>query len=238
RARPRPRPARQPDRQHPGRAAPRRDRRAQPPRRRAAGPATADRPRPRSQRGGRRLRARRLARPGRRRRRVRDRRGRTAAERPRPRRPGGPSRTRRTAARPRRPRSRLPDRTRSPQLRRRTIMGYSLPLRTRAVALASAGALAAAGALAGLTATPAHAQQVPEYEYFVAPTGDDDGPGTADRPLGSLEEAQQRARQAAAAGDGDVAGNLMDGVFRPDSPLRFEAADAGRHRHPVLRRAA
>lgn len=117
-------------------------------------------------------------------------------------------------------------------------MGYSLPLRTRAVALASAGALAAAGAFTGLTATPAHAQQALEYEYFVAPTGDDDGPGTADRPLGSLEEAQQRARQAAAAGDGDVAVNLMDGVFRLDSPLRFEAADSGRNGHTVIWRAA
>ncbi|GAB4000583.1 hypothetical protein GCM10029992_32950 [Glycomyces albus] len=39
-----------------------------------------------------------------------------------------------------------------------------------------------------------------EHQYFVAPGGDDGGPGTVDRPLGSLEEAQVRARRAAAAG--------------------------------------
>ncbi|WP_199034836.1 hypothetical protein [Glycomyces salinus] len=77
-----------------------------------------------------------------------------------------------------------------------------------------------------------------EHEFFVAPDGDDGGPGSIDRPLGSLGEAQVRARRAAAAGDGDVAVNLLDGTFRLDSPLRFDAADSGRGGHTVTWRAA
>ncbi|GAB3654350.1 lectin [Glycomyces tarimensis] len=117
-------------------------------------------------------------------------------------------------------------------------MRYSPPLRTRAAALAAIGVLAATGAFVGLAVAPAQAQEAPAYEFFVAPNGDDGGPGTVDEPLGSLEEAQQRARRAAAAGDGDVAVTLLDGTFRLDSPLRFEAADSGRNGYTVTWRAA
>ncbi|GAB4000585.1 RICIN domain-containing protein [Glycomyces albus] len=53
-----------------------------------------------------------------------------------------------------------------------------------------------------------------------------------------MEEAQERARQSAAAGDGDVAVNLLDGTYRLDSPLRFDAADSGRNGFTTTWRAA
>ncbi|WP_084546651.1 RICIN domain-containing protein [Glycomyces arizonensis] len=116
-------------------------------------------------------------------------------------------------------------------------MRHSPPKYGRAPALAAVGLLAAAGSLVGLGAAPAYAQAA-EYTLFVAPGGDDDGPGTVEQPLETLEEAQERARQAAASGDGDVEVNLLDGTFRLDSPLRFDEADSGRGGHTVTWRAA
>ncbi|MEU8383298.1 NEW3 domain-containing protein [Streptosporangium sp. NPDC048865] len=76
----------------------------------------------------------------------------------------------------------------------------------------------------------------------VAPTGagnaDDGGPGSADRPLATLEEARRRARDAAAGGDRDVTVLLLDGTYRLSSPLRLGAADSGRNGHTVTWRAA
>ncbi|MFF3438802.1 NEW3 domain-containing protein [Streptosporangium sp. NPDC002721] len=76
----------------------------------------------------------------------------------------------------------------------------------------------------------------------VAPTGagnaDDEGPGSADRPLATLEEARRRARDVAAEGDRDVTVLLLDGTYRLASPLRLGAADSGRGGHTVTWRAA
>ncbi|WP_026930766.1 RICIN domain-containing protein [Glycomyces tenuis] len=116
-------------------------------------------------------------------------------------------------------------------------MRHSPPSRVRAAALAAAGLLAATGSFVGLAADPVYAQAA-EYTFFVAPNGDDSGPGTVDQPLETLEEAQERARAAAANGDGDVEVNLLDGTFRLGSPLRFDAADSGREGHTVTWRAA
>ncbi|MCD0443150.1 RICIN domain-containing protein [Glycomyces sp. A-F 0318] len=108
--------------------------------------------------------------------------------------------------------------------------------RLRAPALAAALLLAVTGALAGPGASPAHAQT--EHDLYVSPAGDDGGSGTAGRPLRTLTEAQTRARQAAAAGDGDVTVTLLDGTYRLSGPLRFTAADSGRNGHTVTWRAA
>ncbi|WP_248963858.1 NEW3 domain-containing protein [Sphaerisporangium perillae] len=76
----------------------------------------------------------------------------------------------------------------------------------------------------------------------VAPAGtknaDDNGPGSADRPLATLGEAQRRARAAAAEGKRDVTVELLDGTYRLTSPLRFDAADSGRNGHTVTWKAA
>jgi hypothetical protein len=79
-------------------------------------------------------------------------------------------------------------------------------------------------------------------EIFVAPTGaataDDEGPGTADRPLATLEEAQRRARDHVAPARTDITVVLLDGIHRLSSPLRFGAADSVRDGHTVTWAAA
>jgi hypothetical protein len=81
-----------------------------------------------------------------------------------------------------------------------------------------------------------------DHTLVVAPTGaetaDDSGPATTDQPLASLHEAQQRARDLAARGDGDVTVTLLDGTHRLSEPLRFDAADSGRDGHTVTWKAA
>ncbi|MDA1361045.1 RICIN domain-containing protein [Glycomyces luteolus] len=115
-------------------------------------------------------------------------------------------------------------------------MRNSPPRRLRPPALAAALLLAVAGALTGLGASPAQAQT--QHTIYVSPTGSDSGNGTAAQPLKSLTEAQRRAREAAAIGDADVTVNLLDGTFRPDAPLRFNASDSGRNGHTVTWQAA
>ncbi|WP_132615303.1 right-handed parallel beta-helix repeat-containing protein [Nonomuraea terrae] len=76
---------------------------------------------------------------------------------------------------------------------------------------------------------------------MVAPAGtenaDDKGPGSVGRPLATLEEAQRRAREAAAEGKHDVTVELLDGIYRLTAPLRFDAADSGRNGHMVTWKA-
>ncbi|AWS43439.1 hypothetical protein DKM19_20715 [Streptosporangium sp. 'caverna'] len=80
------------------------------------------------------------------------------------------------------------------------------------------------------------------HTIVVAPTGadkaDDKGPGSADRPLATLKEAQRRAREATAEANRDVTVLLLDGTYRLASPLRFDAADSGRNGHTVTWKAA
>lgn len=112
-------------------------------------------------------------------------------------------------------------------------------LRTSPAAAIAATALAA-GLLAAVPAPQAHAAA--GHTLVVAPAGaeraDDDGPGTFGRPLQTLAEAQQRARQLAARGDRNVTVTLLDGTYRLTAPLRFGAADSGRNGHTVAWRAA
>ncbi|MEO3755403.1 right-handed parallel beta-helix repeat-containing protein [Streptomyces sp. B6B3] len=104
-------------------------------------------------------------------------------------------------------------------------------------ASAAVAATLAAGLLAAaLPFSPAQAAPT-EHVLVVAPTGTahaaDDGPGTAEEPLRTLAEAQQRAQDLIARGDGDVSVKLMDGTYRLSEPLRFDADDSGRDGHTV-----
>jgi hypothetical protein len=114
------------------------------------------------------------------------------------------------------------------------------PLNRRTGLVAAAAAALAAGVLTAMPASQAEA--APEYTLTVAPTNaenaDDSGPATADQPLATLQEAQQRARDLAAQGDGDVTVTLLDGTHRLSEPLRFDAADSGRDGHTVTWQAA
>ncbi len=70
----------------------------------------------------------------------------------------------------------------------------------------------------------------------VSPTGNDDGPGTRERPFHSLERAQQAVRQANT--DHNVTVELADGIYRLTRPLIFTAQDGGQNYHHVTWTAA
>ncbi|MEO3807372.1 NEW3 domain-containing protein [Sphaerisporangium sp. B11E5] len=111
--------------------------------------------------------------------------------------------------------------------------------RRRTSAAVSAALLITTGVLIG-TLTP-QAQAAAGHTIVVAPAGtkhaDDHGPGNAGRPLATLQEAQRRARAAAAEGKHDVTVELLDGTYRLTAPLRFDAADSGRNGHTVTWKA-
>ncbi|MGP3915513.1 NEW3 domain-containing protein [Nonomuraea sp. 10N515B] len=116
-----------------------------------------------------------------------------------------------------------------------------LVLHRRTSAAASAALLIAAGLLVGPVPARAETTAPGNQTIVVAPPGttnaDDKGPGSAGRPLATLEEAQRRARQAAAEGNRDVTVELLDGTYRLTAPLRFGAADSGRNGHTVTWKA-
>ncbi len=110
----------------------------------------------------------------------------------------------------------------------------SSPHRLVGAAVVVAG-LVAAVAAAPLTAAP---REGPEHLY-VAPWGDDDWPGTADRPFATPEGAQQAVRERTAEMDADIVVNLRGGTYSLTDPLRFSAAegDGGTGGHDVVYQA-
>ncbi len=74
--------------------------------------------------------------------------------------------------------------------------------------------------------------------FFASPSGDDANPGSADRPVRSLERARDLARAALPAADGDVVVTLQGGVYRLGRPLLLDARDSGTNGHAVVYAAA
>ncbi|WP_326563720.1 right-handed parallel beta-helix repeat-containing protein [Micromonospora peucetia] len=70
-------------------------------------------------------------------------------------------------------------------------------------------------------------------EFYVALTGDDAWPGTAERPFATIT----RAREAARAADGDVVVNLRAGTHSLTAPFKLTGADSGRHGHRIVYQA-
>lgn len=83
-----------------------------------------------------------------------------------------------------------------------------------------------------LCATSAFAQ----VTVHVSPTGSDRNSGSADRPVKTLEKAQELVR--ARNGNDDVTVLLSDGSYRLTKPLVFRQADGGQNGHSVEWRAA
>ncbi|MET7466478.1 right-handed parallel beta-helix repeat-containing protein [Nonomuraea sp. NPDC005501] len=70
-------------------------------------------------------------------------------------------------------------------------------------------------------------------EIFVAPGGDDSGPGTRERPFATLD----KARLAARAATGQVLVQLRAGTYTLAEPLELTAADSGRDGDRVVYQA-
>ncbi|MGP3969423.1 right-handed parallel beta-helix repeat-containing protein [Streptomyces sp. 6N223] len=111
--------------------------------------------------------------------------------------------------------------------------------RARAVGagVAVAGLLAAGYAMT-VAAAP-HGEPDGATRLYVAPWGDDDWPGTAERPFATPAGAQREVRERTAGMDEDIVVSLRGGTYRLAEPLRFSAAegDGGTGGHRVVYQA-
>ena len=75
-------------------------------------------------------------------------------------------------------------------------------------------------------------------EFFVAPDGSDDNPGTREKPFATLEKARDTIRKLKAQGLlGPVGVRLLPGEYRVKSTFELTADDSGTDKAPVVYRA-
>ncbi|MER7847872.1 fibronectin type III domain-containing protein [Kitasatospora sp. NPDC096077] len=107
--------------------------------------------------------------------------------------------------------------------------------RTRSGLIALAAALATTGALLGGPGAAADdGQRARAQDVWVSPHGHDDAPGTAHRPVRTLDRARQLVRSRTAHLTADLTVHLGPGTFRLDHPLALDAADSGGNGHTVV----
>jgi hypothetical protein len=97
--------------------------------------------------------------------------------------------------------------------------------RVAGAAVALAGLLAA-GYAATVAAAPDGGRHGEATRLYVAPWGDDDWPGTAERPFATPAAAQRAVRELTAETDrmdADVVVSLRGGTYHLTEPLRFSA---------------
>lgn len=71
-------------------------------------------------------------------------------------------------------------------------------------------------------------------DFYVAPNGSDDNPGTADAPFATLAKARDAVRELVREGlDKDVTVLIRGGVYLLDEPLVFGPEDSGTEQHAI-----
>src|SRR5580658_9454966 len=71
-------------------------------------------------------------------------------------------------------------------------------------------------------------------DIFVSPSGDDSNPGTADKPIQSIEHARDLVRSLNQNMAADITVNLAPGVYRLGKPLALTPEDSGNNGHDVV----
>ena len=81
---------------------------------------------------------------------------------------------------------------------------------------------------------PAGGAEAVQGDFYVAPDGRDDNPGTADKPFATPARARDAVRLKIAAGlQGDVTVLIHGGTYFLDGPLAFGPEDSGTERHAI-----
>ncbi len=93
-------------------------------------------------------------------------------------------------------------------------------------------------AYAGLVAASTGAIRGRQMELYVSPQGKAGNPGTKNRPVRTLREAQHLVRHMNRHMTGDITVWIAAGNYRLSRPLRFTPADSGANGHTVIYRAA
>lgn len=80
---------------------------------------------------------------------------------------------------------------------------------------------------------------MPEIRFRVSPDGQDDWPGTVDRPFATPRAAQEAVRAVTAGMTGDIVVTFTSGVYHLDEPLAFDdtLADSGGNGFRVIYQA-
>jgi Fibronectin type III domain len=95
--------------------------------------------------------------------------------------------------------------------------------------------LAAIACLPLFFAREATAQPVSSaVDIFVAPYGDDANPGTGEKPVLTLQRAEQLVRAINQNMTGDINVLIYPGVYRLSAPLVFDARDSGTNGHNIF----
>ncbi|MBV9084556.1 MAG: hypothetical protein JOZ62_17925 [Acidobacteriaceae bacterium] len=74
----------------------------------------------------------------------------------------------------------------------------------------------------------------PAAQVYVSPSGRDSNPGTAARPVATLERARAMVRSMTPAATADITVYLAGGVYRLAEPLVLDARDSGADNHRVI----
>ena len=77
-------------------------------------------------------------------------------------------------------------------------------------------------------------------DFYISPSGNDDHPGSQEKPFATLQRARDAVRALKAAGPlaEPVRVNVADGVYTIDEPLVLSPEDSGTAQAPVIYQAA
>ena len=109
--------------------------------------------------------------------------------------------------------------------------------RIRTFRIFTASVVAALIASCVAVLAPSAAVAAVQLTYYVAPSGNDDGPGTLIQPFATVERARQAVAENNGAMTGDIVVYLRGGTYTPESPVTFTESDSASNGHEIIYRA-